>query len=76
MLAWYGSLHPLKVDVVGDFAGKELFAIHSDSMLPHCITKVKGGLRSYVSLRQLSFFTSNVMCWTIRTSGNKYTDSL
>lgn len=41
MLAWYGSLHPLKVDVVGDFAGKELFAIHSDSMLPHCITKVK-----------------------------------
>lgn len=41
MLTWYGSLHPLKVDVVGDFAGKELFAIHGDSMLLHCITKAK-----------------------------------
>ena len=41
VLAWYGSLHPLKVDVVGDFAGKELFAIHGDSMLLHCITKAK-----------------------------------
>lgn len=41
MLAWYGSLLPLKVDVVGDFAGKELFAIHGDSMLLHCLAKAK-----------------------------------
>ena len=41
MSAWYRSLSPLKVDVVGDFAGKELFAIHGDSMLLHCIVEGK-----------------------------------
>lgn len=41
MSSWYQSLRPLQVDVVGDFAGKELFVIHGDSMLLHCITKGK-----------------------------------
>ncbi|KAG6161619.1 hypothetical protein E4U51_007000 [Claviceps purpurea] len=31
----------IKVDIVGDFAGKELFAIHGDSLLLHCIRKAK-----------------------------------
>jgi hypothetical protein len=39
LLTWYDSLHPLKVDIVGDFAGKELFSIHGDSMLLYCISK-------------------------------------
>ncbi|KAM4058822.1 DEAD/DEAH box helicase [Hirsutella rhossiliensis] len=30
--AWYQAISPLRVDLVGDFAGKELFAIHGDSL--------------------------------------------
>lgn len=41
MPGWYQSLRPLKVDVVGDFAGKELFVIHGDSMLLHCLGEAK-----------------------------------
>lgn len=37
LLRWHNSIHPLKVDIVGDFAGKELFAIHGESMLVHCV---------------------------------------
>ncbi|KAI1139261.1 P-loop containing nucleoside triphosphate hydrolase protein [Hypoxylon sp. FL0543] len=34
---WHASLSPLTVDIVGDFAGKELFAIHGEALLAHCI---------------------------------------
>ncbi|KAK7698777.1 hypothetical protein SLS64_012258 [Diaporthe eres] len=43
---WYKSLHPLEVDLVGDFAGKELFAIHGDALMLYCITKAKVDLDS------------------------------
>ncbi|KAI0828791.1 P-loop containing nucleoside triphosphate hydrolase protein [Hypoxylon sp. FL0890] len=35
--AWRASLSPLTVDIVGDFAGKELFAIHGEALIAHCI---------------------------------------
>ncbi|KAK8016060.1 DEAD/DEAH box helicase [Apiospora rasikravindrae] len=35
--AWFDSLSPLKVDIVGDFVGKELFAIVGEALLVHCI---------------------------------------
>lgn len=38
---WYGSLNPLKVDLVGDFAGKELFAIHGEALMLHCIAQAR-----------------------------------
>ncbi|KAI3391275.1 hypothetical protein diail_7634, partial [Diaporthe ilicicola] len=38
---WYKSLHPLHVDLVGDFAGKELFAIHGDALMLYCIDKAR-----------------------------------
>ncbi|SPO02147.1 related to antiviral protein and putative helicase [Cephalotrichum gorgonifer] len=41
MLTWYRSLVSHKVDVVGDFAGKELFVIHGDSILLHCLGSAK-----------------------------------
>ncbi|KXH56967.1 DEAD/DEAH box helicase [Colletotrichum salicis] len=34
---WKQRLTPLKVDIVGDFAGKELFAIHGESLVTHCV---------------------------------------
>lgn len=36
LLAWYAKLRPLKVDVVGDFAGRELYVVHGESLLRHC----------------------------------------
>lgn len=38
LILWYKSLSTLRVDIVGDFAGKELFAIHGDSLILHCIS--------------------------------------
>lgn len=38
---WYQSLSRLRVDIVGDFAAKELFAIHGDSLLLYCVTKAE-----------------------------------
>ena len=38
---WYKTINPLKADIVGDFAGKELFAIHGEAMVAHCIRKAK-----------------------------------
>lgn len=37
LLQWFNSLRPLKVDIVGDFAGKELFAMHGEAMFAHCM---------------------------------------
>ncbi|KAI1075155.1 P-loop containing nucleoside triphosphate hydrolase protein [Whalleya microplaca] len=34
---WHASLNPLTVDIVGDFAGKELFAIHGEALLVHSL---------------------------------------
>lgn len=34
---WYQNLSPLRVDLVGDLAGQELFAIHGDALLLHCL---------------------------------------
>ncbi|TIC97855.1 putative helicase [Colletotrichum higginsianum] len=36
---WKKSLNPLRVDIVGDFAGKGLFAIHGESLVAHCIAR-------------------------------------
>ncbi|KAF3801193.1 putative helicase [Colletotrichum gloeosporioides] len=38
---WRSSLSPLRVDIVGDFAGKELFAIHGESLVAHCLAQAK-----------------------------------
>ncbi|CAI6100134.1 unnamed protein product [Clonostachys chloroleuca] len=37
---WYAHLRPNTVDIVGDFAGKELFLIHGESLLRHCLDEV------------------------------------
>ncbi|KAL0783517.1 hypothetical protein CaCOL14_001423 [Colletotrichum acutatum] len=34
---WKQRLSPLRVDIVGDFAGKELFTIHGESLVAHCL---------------------------------------
>lgn len=44
-IAWYKSTNPLRVDLVGDLAGKELFVIHGDALMLYCITKAKVDLQ-------------------------------
>jgi hypothetical protein len=35
------SLHPIRVDVVGDFAGRGLFAIHGEAILTHYLENAR-----------------------------------
>lgn len=38
---WRQSLNPITVDIVGDFAGKELFSIHGEALIAHCISSAR-----------------------------------
>ncbi|KAM0540338.1 hypothetical protein ACHAO7_011274 [Fusarium culmorum] len=38
---WYQDQRPLTVDIVGDFAGQELFAIHGESLIRYYLTEAK-----------------------------------
>lgn len=37
LVNWREGLNPLTLDIVGDFAGEELFAIHGEALLIYCI---------------------------------------
>lgn len=36
ILSWYDSSRPMFIDLVGDYAGKELFLVEGDSLLREC----------------------------------------
>ncbi len=36
VLSWYDSTRPMFIDLVGDYAGKELFLVEGDSLLRLC----------------------------------------
>lgn len=36
ILNWYDSTRPMFIDLVGDYAGKELFLVEGDSLLREC----------------------------------------
>ncbi|PWY93852.1 DEAD/DEAH box helicase [Aspergillus sclerotioniger CBS 115572] len=38
LLTWYNDVYSRTVDLVGDYAGSELFIIEGDSLLLHCLT--------------------------------------
>ncbi|KAK3389647.1 hypothetical protein B0H63DRAFT_409476 [Podospora didyma] len=38
---WRSDLNPTNVDIVGDFAGKGLMAIHGESLLTYCLQQAK-----------------------------------
>ncbi|KAI1263662.1 P-loop containing nucleoside triphosphate hydrolase protein [Xylariaceae sp. FL1019] len=37
LIEWFASVNPLRVDIISDFAGKELFAIHGESLIAYCL---------------------------------------
>lgn len=41
MAAWYESAYPHRQDVLGDYAGRELCAIHGESLLMYCLEEAK-----------------------------------
>ncbi|KAF5608666.1 dead deah box helicase [Fusarium pseudoanthophilum] len=41
LLDWYKGLQPLTVDIVGDFAGRELFLIHGDALMQYCLIEAR-----------------------------------
>ena len=41
ILSWYENLHSRRVDIVGDYAGNELFLIEGDSVLLNCFCDAK-----------------------------------
>ncbi|KAH6899942.1 hypothetical protein B0T10DRAFT_570328 [Thelonectria olida] len=41
LLAWYSTRRTIEIDIVGDFAGDELFAIHGESLIRHCLAQSK-----------------------------------
>lgn len=41
LLNWYKGLQPLTVDIVGDFAGRELFLIHGEALMQYCLTEAR-----------------------------------
>jgi hypothetical protein len=53
ILSWYENLLSRRVDIVGDYAGNELFLIEGDSVLLNCFCDAKidfdGIYRSYES---------------------------
>jgi hypothetical protein len=38
---WRASINPIRVDVVGDFAGRGLFAIHGEAILTHYLENAR-----------------------------------
>ena len=41
LLAWYEKISNRRVDLIGDYAGNELFLIEGDSLLLHCFSTSK-----------------------------------
>ncbi|KAI8404405.1 hypothetical protein FOFC_15900 [Fusarium oxysporum] len=41
LLDWYTDLQPLTVDIVGDFAGRELFLIHGEALMRYCLVEAR-----------------------------------
>jgi hypothetical protein len=41
LATWFRSIRVRNVDLVGDFAGKELFVVHGEGLLLHCLAEYK-----------------------------------
>lgn len=61
LLGWFLTSRALRVDIIGDFAGRELFAIHGDALLLHCISEAKVDFSGMYGLVVDELFTSASM---------------
>lgn len=35
---WYSNITPVRLDILGDFAGSELFLVEGDTLIRHALT--------------------------------------
>ncbi|KAF4979437.1 hypothetical protein FZEAL_4361 [Fusarium zealandicum] len=65
LLKWYSDQHPLTVDIVGDFAGRELFVIHGESLMRHCLYEAQvdfdGGFQLLHAIHAVEKFLSKLV---------------
>ncbi|EWC47251.1 hypothetical protein DRE_03370 [Drechslerella stenobrocha 248] len=60
---WYSFLHPLSLDLVGDYAGQELFFIDGDSLVLHATQdtgSIKGSLEVVSAIYAIEKFLNNL----------------
>ncbi|KAM0200221.1 hypothetical protein ACHAPI_002645 [Fusarium lateritium] len=61
---WYMEQRPLTVDIVGDFAGRELFVIHGESLMRYCLAEAKvdfdGGFQLLHAVHAVEKFLSEL----------------
>ena len=74
ILQWYDTSRPLFIDLVGDYAGKELFLVEGDSMLRECFaderidfqgTYLPRSLMWVAHLKFLSILSMSTLCLEI-----------
>ncbi|PGG98688.1 hypothetical protein GX51_06695 [Blastomyces parvus] len=61
MLSWYASLRSRNVDLVGDYAGDELFFIEGDSLLAHTFADEKLDLNPGFQLLHATYMIENFL---------------
>ncbi|KAH9906763.1 hypothetical protein F4778DRAFT_769151 [Xylariomycetidae sp. FL2044] len=73
LAAWYSALGPRlrTVDIVGDFGGKELFVVHGDSLLLHCITSSQVDFSEGFQLLHAVFAVEKFLC-QLKSRGCKF----
>ncbi|KAF4466491.1 dead deah box helicase [Fusarium albosuccineum] len=64
LLDWYTDQQPLTVDIVGDFAGRELFVIQGEALMRYCLVEAKvdfdGGFQLLHAIHAVEKFLSNL----------------
>ncbi|KAJ4309438.1 hypothetical protein N0V84_011507 [Fusarium piperis] len=64
LLDWYADQHPRTVDIVGDFAGRELFAIQGEALMRYCLSEAKvdfdGGFQLLHAIHAVEKFLSSL----------------
>ena len=55
VLNWYDTTRPMFIDLVGDYAGKELFLVEGDSLLRECFEDERIDFRGKLTSLTRSF---------------------
>jgi hypothetical protein len=63
ILAWYDGARPMWIDLVGDYAGKELFLIEGDSLLRECFEDERIDFKGNVACLSASTNRLLVCCY-------------
>lgn len=62
---WYAAIHPRRIDIVGDFGGKQLFLIDGDSLLHYSVTTSKVDYDGKINMHRslITIFRQFLFCY-------------